>query len=541
MMIKTKQSFIIVFILVFVFLNSNIACANYELKDAKEILLGDIFLKDISAPTIKLEARIDVPLELDLEKALKIALLQNLDLIDAQYQSNIQKWKLWENYGNWLPDYSLGLAGQRFDGSFLVGGVFPVTALTSSVNAFMRFDYHFFEGGKGFFNTLAAKKLYKASREHLSGSINDILLSVYRIYNQLLREQAQLDVLAKAVEEAKANLELNINLEKEGVGTRFDVLQAEAKLAEQEEGFLSQQELFREASINLARLLNLDQGTHIKPSIDDLKIRQLFDIVSPIKEIIELAKNTRPEIRKAFLEYRAQRNLIGVAFSDFLPKANFFGQWGGTGKVFFHRTTIQTVTPDAIALDSDGNPVNQHVNRNRILNQTFNPQVNLSDITDVSNVIRGAGKPFTAAVDDSLMSSKFIGVQVEWLLGKGLGVPTISKINQVKNDALIKKNNIEKLDQQIENEVRVAYLNAQVAEKILEVSEKRVKASSEALRLARLRLENGIGINTELLNAQTDYKNALSSKVNAVVGYNNAQAELLHSVGLITVEKLVSN
>ena len=274
---------------------------------------------------------------------------------------------------------------------------------------------------------------------------------------------------------------------------------------------------------------------------DLLKIRKLFDVVTPIKEVIELAKITRPETRKALLEYGAQRNLIGVAFSDFLPKANFFGQWGGTGRVFFHRTKTQTVTPDAIALDESGNPLVQHVNRDRILNQTFNPQVNLSNISDISNVIRGAGKPFNVDVDDSLMSSKFIGIQVEWLLGKGLGVPTISKINQAKNDALVKKINLEKLDQQIENEVRVAYLNAQVAEKILEVSEKRVKASQEALRLSRLRLENGIGINTELLNAQVDYKNALSSKVNAVLGYNNSQAELLHSVGLITVEKLIGD
>ena len=498
----------------------------------------DIFLNNNITQPIKLEARIDIPLELDLEKALNIALEQNLDIVQAKNQKNINKWKYWENIGNWLPDYKVGFAAQRFDGNFLVGGVFPVMTLTSSVNAFMRFDYRFFEGGKGFFNTLLAKKLYNASKENLSASLNDTVLEVTKAYNLLLKEQSQLNVLAKAVEEAKSEVDLNQNLEKEGTGTRFDVLQSQVLFAEQEQLFISQQAMFREASINLARILNLEQGTHIKPDEKDLKVMDIVDLEQPIAEIISLALKNRPELKVAKLELYAQKNNIAVTASEFLPRTNLFGQYGGTGKVIFHRTKVAGLTPDAIALDENGNPLSSMVSRDREMFQSFTTQ-DLSNITNVSDVIKGAGKPTTVTLDDSLMANKSLGVQLDWDIGKGLGVPIVSKVNQARNQAKISKTNFDLLNQAVEQQVRSAYLRLQAASRLLDVAKIRLQAASEALHLAKVRLENGVGINTELLNAEKQYTEALASNVNAIVEYNVTQAELLHSIGLISVEKLI--
>ena len=496
----------------------------------------EIFMSAKLGTPIMLEARIDVPMELNLEKALTIALLQNLDVTSAKNQRDIDKWKLWENLGHFLPNYKLGASDQRFDGTFLVGGVFAVMSLTSNANAYMRFDYPFFAGGKGFFNTLAANKLYKSSKENLSASMKDVLLLVTKYYNQLLKEQAQLDVLAKSFEEAKGIYELNQNLEKQGAGTRFDVLQSEAQLAEQEQAFIAQQANFRTAAINLSSILNLEQNTHIKPSQDDLTVKKLFNLDKPIGEILKVAFNNRPEIKKAQLEVKAQKNYITAAYSGFLPTANFYGQYGGTGHVFFHRTKVSGFTPDAIALDGNGNPIVQMVNRDRLLEQ-----IDLSDLTSVSNVIRGGGQPFSSSADDSLMASRFVGIQLDWVIGEGLGVPTISRINQARNQAKLYSTRLEKLNQQVEQEVRTAYLNSQTTEKLTAVAKKRVNAATEALRLAKLRLQNGVGINTELLNAQKQYSGALGSQVNAIIDYNNAQADLLHSLGLISIESLIKN
>ena len=532
-----RSLFIVLHIsLFFLLLNFQIA---YSYDDIIQIKPANNIINSTFVEPIKLEARIDVPLNLSLEKALNIALQNNLNIVQAKYKQNIQKWGLIENIGNWLPDYRVGYSAQRFDGSFLIGGIFPVMTLTSNVNAFMRFDYRFFEGGKGFFNTLAAKNLYKSSKENFSSVLNDTLLHVTKAYNKLLSEQAKLDVLSKAVEEAKSELDLNQSLEKNGTGTKFYVLQSEAELAEKEQVFLTQESKIREASIYLASLLNLDLGTHISANEKDLTVKNLYRIDAPVTEIISVARKNRPELKQGEFEYNALRNNIGVAYSSFLPKANFFGQYGGTGNAFFHRTKIREIIPDAIALSENGNPIPQTVTRNRALYQTFEPQVDLSNITNVSNVIRGAGRPFPTAIDDSLMANKFLGIEVGWDILDGLGVPTISRINQARSQAKISKTNLEILNQKVEEEVRKVYLQTQTTERLLDVSKRRVNAATEALHLAKVRLENGVGINTELISAQKQYIESLSSQVDAIIEYNNSQAELLYSLGLISVEKLI--
>lgn len=523
MALKHKYFCLLLYLLLFYF-NSNFAyCLDNKLEG--------VFQSAQLAEPIKLEARIDT-LEIDLEKALNIAILQNFEVKEAQLQKSLQRWRLFENFSNWLPDYKTGLSAQRLDGNFLIGGVFPVKTLNSNVNAFMRFDYKFFEGGKGLFNTLASKNLYKSSKENLSVSINNILLAVTKAYNNLLKEQIKIEVLSKGIEEAKLNLELNKNLEKQGVGTKFDILQSEVQLAEQERAFIEGQGKLREASIRLSLLLNLEQGTHILPDKNDLIVKKLFDLDKSIIEIIDIAKSNRPEVKRAQLEYAAQKNYIGTACSGFLPKANFFGQYGGTGNVFFHRSKVREVVPDAIALDENGNPIVQKINRDRFLAQNVEPQ-------NVSNVIKAAGKPFPNVVDDSLMANRFLGIEVGWDIGDGIGFTTISKINQARYQSKLAKLNLNNWYQKIEEEVRLAYLDVQTAEKLIDVAKKKVNASQEALHLAKVRLENGVGINTELLNAQRQHLEALADEVNALIEYGNSQAELLHNIGLISVEKLI--
>ncbi len=516
MMSRFIQGFTI--IIVFLFLESNTLIAfSQSCVDRTQIKRPPL--------TIKLEASLTEPLKLNLEKALSIANLQNLDISSARHSKDLSKWKLWENYSNYLPDIKAGLTDQRLDGTFLIGGVFPIMTLTSSVSVFTRFDYRFFEGGKGFFNTLAAKKLNKSSSENLSGIIKNTYLETTKVYYQLLKENAQLDTIAKSLEEAKAVLELNQKREKEGVGTKFDVLQAETLVAEEEQNYISQQARYRDSAINLARLLNIKQEVNIIPDNVDLTPRKLFNTDIPMSEILSIAKTNRNELKKAELEYFAQKNYIGSAYADFLPRANLYGQYGGNGRVFFNRTKISQVNPDAIALDDNGNPIISMVDKNR----------------DISNVIPNGGKPYLVAVNDSLMASKFIGIQLDWDIGSGLGLTTTSKINQARYQAMLAKNNLDSVTQKVEQEVRSSFLKVQTTEKLMEVSIKRLKSAQEALRLAKLRLENGVGINTELLNAQKQYSSALTSNIGAVIDYNNSQAELIHSIGIISIDNLVKS
>jgi outer membrane protein TolC len=47
-----------------------------------------------------------------------------------------------------------------------------------------------------------------------------------------------------------------------------------------------------------------------------------------------------------------------------------------------------------------------------------------------------------------------------------------------------------------------------------------------------------MGTNLELITAQRDYVNSLSNQAQAIIASNQAQAQILHETGLISLESL---
>lgn len=87
-------------------------------------------------------------------------------------------------------------------------------------------------------------------------------------------------------------------------------------------------------------------------------------------------------------------------------------------------------------------------------------------------------------------------------------------------------------------QVRSSYLNMQTADEQVDVAAEAVTSAGEQLRLANLRLRYGQGINLELIQAQRDYINALTTQAQAIIAYNVSQAQLLRDTGLISVSAL---
>jgi outer membrane protein TolC len=94
--------------------------------------------------------------------------------------------------------------------------------------------------------------------------------------------------------------------------------------------------------------------------------------------------------------------------------------------------------------------------------------------------------------------------------------------------------------QQVSQQVRAAYLNALTAREQIDVTATGVESSAEELRLANLRVQMGIGTNLEAIQAQRDYITALINQAQAIITSNQAQAQLLHDTGLISVDTLLT-
>jgi outer membrane protein TolC len=88
------------------------------------------------------------------------------------------------------------------------------------------------------------------------------------------------------------------------------------------------------------------------------------------------------------------------------------------------------------------------------------------------------------------------------------------------------------------DQVRNAYNQALTTEGAIDESTNEVASADEELRLARMRLDNGLGTNLEVLTAQRDLTQARLDKALALLSFNNAQAQLLHDIGLISINNL---
>jgi outer membrane protein TolC len=93
--------------------------------------------------------------------------------------------------------------------------------------------------------------------------------------------------------------------------------------------------------------------------------------------------------------------------------------------------------------------------------------------------------------------------------------------------------------QTVLQQVRADYLNWRAAREQIDNSAHSVQASTEELRMARLRWKEGVGTNLEVIQAERDYVNSLTSKAQAIVGSNLAQAQLLHDTGIISSDALL--
>lgn len=85
--------------------------------------------------------------------------------------------------------------------------------------------------------------------------------------------------------------------------------------------------------------------------------------------------------------------------------------------------------------------------------------------------------------------------------------------------------------QGIELEVRQAFLNLQSAAEELAGADALIAQAQEALRIANVRFQSGVGTNLEVLNAQTAASQAEAAKAEALFNYNLARATLERAVG----------
>jgi outer membrane protein TolC len=435
---------------------------------------------DISAfRPIRLEVKYDQPVTL--EEVLRYAIDNNLPIKISKENQNYQRCILLSEAAGTLPSFSMAY-------NLTKTNIFNENISSLARVFFPQVTYPVFRGGSVLYGILGQYYRERGWRQAYFASINDALLDVYQKYYNLLLNRVLLQIRAKSVEVSQDLLKINEAQEKAGTGTIFAVKQSKTQLAADKQALVQQQVALRQAALALNFSLNCPMAVNLVPVEDTVSEKPLFQIQASIDELIDLALKCRPELREYDLfKFAAARN-VQVASAPLYPQLTFFNQYSYTNT---------TLSGPGVSANTAG-----------------------------------------AGVFSGLFKTYQEGFGLVWNLnGCGLvSAANIAGAQSLNRQAMVQAN---QEFQTILQQVRTSYLSWRAAREQIDNSADGVRSAKEELDLATLRLRVGVGTNLELIQAQRDYINALSTQAQAIVGSNQAQAQLLHDTGLISTETLL--
>lgn len=434
---------------------------------------------------IKLEAQYNEPITL--KAALNSARENNLPIQISKNDLKESRYRLFGSIGNFVPSMSMNyVPSQTTAGN--------VTVRSSPY--FITLIYPVFLGGSAVFTSMQRLHEMRAARNSVYASTNDVLLDAYIKYYDLLQNMALLDLRCKSLEVARTQLSINQDMKAAGLGTDFEVMQAKTLYALEKQKLVRQEVAVRRAALQLSVTLNRSVLVNLMPAESEITNSALVAREQSPEHLTALAVQNRPELARWEELRLAAVNASRVAFSPLLPRAAFF-------------------TNNSINVGSGGST---------IIIPTGGGSASGGITTDSSG---NANSSFSG------------GFILNWLLA-GAGISSAGDVMAARTRARRAMLEAKQELLKIAADVRIAYVDTRSAETELDVTSTAVAAATEQLRMANMRLTHQIGTNLEVIQAQRDYIDAVSKRIEAFIEYKKSQARLLHSIGLISVDTLTS-
>ncbi|MGD1941121.1 MAG: TolC family protein [Leptolyngbyaceae cyanobacterium] len=134
----------------------------------------------------------------------------------------------------------------------------------------------------------------------------------------------------------------------------------------------------------------------------------------------------------------------------------------------------------------------------------------------------------TLTQSDSFNDNYSFGARVSWTLFEGGAAQ--ARARQRELDSEISERNFEESRNTIRLSVESAYYNLEANLTNIDTARLSVEQAQEALELAILRFDAGVGTQLDILNAQSELTDAEVNLVEAIVGYNRSLAEIKRAV-----------
>ncbi|MBD2494945.1 TolC family protein [Nostoc sp. FACHB-280] len=413
-------------------------------------------------PTKPEEVQIQRTVPLSLAQTLELARRNNRTLQVTILELERSRAALRESQASLFPSLNINGSVTNSGNGFSSNSSQPST----SFNGTAQLNYDLYTSGNRQATIKQAEEQLRIDELDVENQSREIELSVKTQYYNLQQADEQVRINQSAVANAQASLQDAQARERAGVGTRFDVLQAQVNLANAQQDLtnsLSNQQIARR---QLGTLLSLPQSVDITAA-DTVALAGLWQ--PTLEQTIVEAFQNRPELRQQV----AQRNIYEQQ----------------------RRQAIAQVRPQVSLVTSYN------------LLDRFNDSVSVTD-------------------------GYSIGLQASMNLFDGGAAR--ARAAQAKTNIAIAETQFANQRDQIRFNVEQYYAQLRANLDNVQTSAVGLEQAREALNIARIRYQAGVGTQTEVIEAENDLTRAEGNRVTAILDYNRALANLQRTVSART-------
>jgi outer membrane protein TolC len=358
------------------------------------------------------------------------------------------------------------------------GAAFRLDGNTTSTvfDATLQLNYNIFTSGQRSGQIKAAKQQLRSLELQYERIFEQLLFDVTDDYYSLQDADEQVAINEAAVLSGLSNLRDAEAQERAGLGTRFDVLRAQVQLANNTQQLTNSKGNRDIRRRQLAQRLSLSEVVGVVAGEEVQKASILQPLatpdgrLAPLENLIILAYNNRVELQEQVVLRDLSETQQKVALSALGPTVSLRGQYG---------------------------------------------------------VEKQFEQPVSGLADGYSLS-----VTAQWRLFDG-GQARARAEQQVVS-GLIAEERFAKERNQVRFQVEQAHSNILANAASIDTTEQAVRQAEEALRLAILRFQAGVGTQTDRINAESDLTRARGNRISAIIGYNRSLAQLRRAVSNTT-------
>lgn len=415
-------------------------------------------------------------LPVDLKTCIYVALKNNYDIKIAETQKEEAKWNYARASADLLPDFYYRYQIQALHGEFLVGDILPRVISQNPVYSGFRLDYPLGNGYTLF--TMASKNnLYKSQKHNIKYTQSEILLNTTIYYYELLESKLNIEVLISNLRDRHEQLKLMQARYHIGIGTKYDILRADAQYADAKQELIEELNVLRLKQAQLANIMGLEVTLTLYPYEHGAYPRELIQKQNTISGLYNIALQVREDVQAKRAEIRSLVNLKNRNYTDFAPYVTFSYEYGRVGT-------------------------------------TESPR---------------------------LLPNHTVSFNVAVPLGNRMGLGTLTQKNADLAKIKTARFELTNLERNIKESIVSSYYSSKTALERIEANKKQVAAADEGLKFSLVGFDVGQNTFIDVLTSQTEKTKARQQLIRSIIAYNKAQAKLLFDIGIISPKSLLLN